>query len=119
MATSLSNQELTNRMSKMQSDLDALTYQVSSLLYLAKRLVNDQQFYTSEKQLRDSISKVSQSVTKVENKLTTISLPGDTRYYLEKSEIDDFRTNFQKLIAMISDVENLYKSTVSYVTNLK
>ena len=71
----------------------------------------------SESNLDAKIKSNSELITTIEQKLATIILPEDTKYYLEESEVGDFRSNFNKLLAMMSSFEQLYKNLVAYSIN--
>lgn len=55
--------------------------------------------------LQNNIDALGRQVAAVETKLTMISLPDDTRYYLKDSEVTDFRNNFRQLRAMMIELE--------------
>lgn len=51
------------------------------------------------------INDFNSALADVEEKVKNILLPTDTRFYLEESEISDFRSNFRMLRALMTDLE--------------
>ena len=60
---------------------------------------------TSLEDVNSSITDMNVIVNNLETKLQKISLPGNTRYYLDQSEITDFRNHFRQLRSMMSELE--------------
>jgi len=72
---------------------------------------------SSENELMIHINALKTVTNSIEQRLTTIKLPEETRYYLEQSEVDSFRSNFSKLLAMMSEFQNLYTNLIAYASN--
>jgi len=71
----------------------------------------------SEITLKALISDQGQLINNIEEKLATVIIPDETRYYLEESEVSDFRSNFNKLMAMMASFQELYDNLVAYTSN--
>lgn len=65
-------------------------------------------------QLRELITANNSVISQMEQKLSKISLPEDTRHYLEGSEVQSFQSNFNQLKAMMIQFDKLYKNLVAY-----
>lgn len=113
----LYNPDLTNQLELMKKDIAVLQEQVKNLTTLFGSAVTLSDLGLSEKRLKTLTSNNGELINEIQQKLSLVVLPNDTRFFLEQSEIEDFRNNFQKLVAMIADVEILYKDMVSYVSN--
>ncbi len=111
--------QLENTLKNMQLDIKTVQAQVQNLQNLFGNSVSLSQLKLSENRMRQLIADNSGLITNLEEKLSLVSLPDETKYFLKESEIEDFRSNFQKLAAMIADVNELYVSMVAYVSNLE
>jgi prefoldin subunit 5 len=112
MAKSL--EQLTTEIKNLTRALSGLQTQVVSLDSKVSAAVLASDLVTTEKNIEEQIAAVSNTVTKLEEKLARVVLPTDTRYYLDESDISDFRSNFAKLLAMTATFEQLYKNLVAY-----
>lgn len=112
--SSKTNEQLTLEIQQLKTQVQTL----SATLYELKQDVNSRvrlsDLARSEERLNQIIKDNSELIVKLEQKLAKVSLPEDTRYYLSETEIADFRSNFNKLLAMLSSFEQLYKSLVAY-----
>lgn len=109
--------DLTNQLTRIEKEIDKIKARITNLENLFGGSVSTSQLNLTDHRLRGLIQSNSALITDIQEKISMIYLPDETRYYLKESEIDDFRANFQKLAAMISDVEQLYDSLVAYVAN--
>lgn len=98
-------QGLANKITELQQDINA------------RPMRSD--LSRSELNLDAKIKSNSELIGKIEQKLNQISLPSDTRYYLSQTEIADFRSNFNKLLAMMASFDALYKNIVAYSANFQ
>lgn len=114
----LLNPDISNQLEAIRTDIKRLQTQAKTLENLYGACVTLSDLGLSENRTKQLIADNSEQITKNQEKLSLVSLPEDTRYYLEESEIEDFRSNFQKLVAMMTDVQNLYDSMVAYVSNI-
>jgi len=109
--------DLSNKIRAMDADIKALTKRVADLENILGMSVSLSHLKTSEEATKVLINSNAQNIRDIEEKLSKITLPDDTRYYLEESEVQDFRSNFQKLNALMVDVRNLYDQMVAYLAN--
>jgi hypothetical protein len=111
------NEQLTLEFQQLKTLVDG----ISAQLYELKQNVNARPMRSdlsrSETILSAKIADNAALINEIEQKLSKISLPTDTRYYLEESEVGSFRSNFNKLLAMMASFEQLYKSLVAYSVN--
>jgi len=115
----MSNVELLNRIAKMEQALYVINDRIVSLESELKKYATHGQLKISESNTKNLINQNSILINDIQKQLTTIVIPTDTRYYLSTTEIDEFRSNYQTLIAMMTDAEKLYRSLISYVTQFK
>lgn len=117
MASYLNNPELTNQLEIIKKDIASLQTQVKNLEKLYGAAITTSELGLTEKTLKTLINNNGELINELQQKLALVILPNDTRFFLEKSEVEDFRSNFQKLTAMMADVEQLYKDMVAYLAN--
>jgi len=82
-----------------------------------RALASSSEIGVSEARLKSLIGDNSTLINRLNEKIGTINIPEETRWYLENSEVEDFRANFAKLRAMIADVEALYQNVVAYTAS--
>ena len=111
--------ETNNRLTAIENSLVALYDKYLILERDMQKYATQSQLKTSESNTKNLINDNSMMINDLEKRLETIKLPQDTRYYLGTIEIEDFRNNYQTLIAMMTDAEKLYRSLISYVTQFK
>ena len=107
--------EIYNRFAKLESAVVVLSDKVKYLEQQLAKYVTQGQLKTSEANTKNLINNNSILINDIQIKLQSINIPSDTRYYLSLTEIEDFRNNYQTLIAMMTDADKLYRSIVSYV----
>lgn len=110
--------DMNNRMIKLETAAKAQSERITLLEHELGKYATQGQLKTSEANTKNIINSNSQLINDLEQKLLTIAIPSDTRYYLSNTEIEDFRNNYRKLIAMGADAERLYQSLVSYTASL-
>jgi len=115
----MSQVELLNRMAKMEQALYVMNDRIIQLEAELKKYATHGQLKISESNTKNLINQNSILINNIQKQLTSVVLPSDTRYYLSTNEIDEFRSNYQTLIAMMTDAEKLYRSLISYVTQFK
>jgi len=100
-------QLLKTQVAALQSVIAELKQDVNSRVRLSdlSRAIQD-----TNSRIKDA----STIISNMEQKLAKISLPNNSRYYLESTEVSDFRSNFNKLLAMMSSFDQLYKNLVAY-----
>lgn len=111
------NEQLTTEIQALRTTVSVLQAQIAELNQNTNSRVRLSDLARTESTLDTKIKDVAELVVKLEEKLAKISLPEDTRYYLEENEVADFRSNFNKLLAMMASFEKLYKDLVAYSVN--
>jgi len=111
------NEQLTLELQQLRTVVTGLQLSVAELTQNTNSRVMMSDLARSETNLNNKIKDLGEMIVKIEEKLAKISVPDDTRYYLEESEIADFRSNFNKLLAMLASYEQLYKNLVAYSVN--
>ncbi len=111
------NEQLTLELQQLRTTVTGLQVSVAELTQNTNSRVMMSDLVRSETNLDNKIKDLAELISKIEQKLAKISLPDDTRYYLEESEVADFRSNFNKLLAMLTSFEQLYKNLVAYSVN--
>ena len=115
----MNNQELNNRLIRIEQSIKSLNERVEHLAYEMSKYATQGQLKTSEANLKNLINGNSQAITTLQEQIDTIVIPEQTRYYLSKSEVENFRSNYKSLISMITDIERLYQSLISYTATIK
>lgn len=98
-------QNLYNSIESMKRVINGLSERVTDLEHVSGIYVTASTLQTNLKDINDNITNINKSISTIENKLQKITLPEDTRYYLQESEITDFRNHFRQLRSMMSDLE--------------
>lgn len=111
------NEQLTLELRKLRTQFDAIVQQFSELQQNVNSRPQLSDLARSEANLKASIDGNAENINRLERQLGMVVLPEDTRYYLQQSEISDFRSNFSKLLAMMAQFETLYNSLVAYQAN--
>lgn len=111
------NAQLTVEVQQLRNDVNTLRSQIYELTQNTNSRVKLSDLARSEATLDSKIKDAAELIVTLEEKLGKISLPNDTRYYLEESEVANFRSNFNKLLAMLTSFEQLYKNLVAYSVN--
>ena len=111
------NEQLETELKNLSTAVNGIAGQLNEL----KQNINSRPMRSdlarSESNQDEKIKANSELITKLEQQLAMVILPDDTKYFLEESEIGDFRSNFNKLLAMMSSFEQLYKNLVAYSVN--
>ena len=111
--------EILNRMVKLENAMVVLSEKVTYLENQLPKYATQGQLKTSESNTKNLINQNSILINDIQQQLQTVVIPSDTRYYLSSTEIEKFRSNYQTLIAMMTEAEKLYRSIVSYVSQFK
>ena len=99
----LSLKELTIRVSKIEKDLENYVTQKSVQVYL--------------QDTNNAVEDNSKAIRDLQIQVENIVLPDDTRYYLDQSEVEEFRKNYKIILSMIADIDEKYKALVAYTAN--
>jgi len=110
----VSTDVLAQQVKQLSSNVNALSKEITDLKENINGRTTLADLSRSEANIRSELKVVSTLVNKMEEKLSQVVLPADTRYYLDEADVSSFRSNFAKLLAMISDFEALYKNLVAY-----
>jgi len=111
--------EMENRILELETGLRKVQNQVNSLERELGKYATQGHLKTSEANTKNLINKNSMMINNLEQRLETISIPDDTRYYLEATEIEDFRSNYKRLIALMADAEKMYQALITYVSQFE
>ena len=103
-----------DRITILETSNRLLTERVKQLEHQLPKYATQGQLKISESNTKNIINQNSILINNIQKQLETISIPDDSRYYLNTTEISDFRTNYQRLIAMIADAERLYQTLIAY-----
>lgn len=113
------NSQLDTELQQLKGIVQGLSTRVSTLEQDLNARPQRSDLVRSEMALDAKIKSNSELIGQLEQKLEQINLPTDTRYYLSTSEVSDFRSNFNKLLAMMASFETLYKNLVAFSANLQ
>ena len=103
---------LANAIIGIQNRLDGIEGRLTSLENGVNVYVTASDLETRAVSIENDVADAQSAISQIDEKMVRISLPPDTRYYLEESEITDFRSNFRKLRTFMSDVERSRQSMV-------
>lgn len=115
----MTNSEILTRLVKLEQAIIILSDKVTALEVQLPKYATQGQLKVSESNTKNLINQNSIMINDLQQQLQMVIIPSDTRYYLSSTEIEDFRSNYQTLIAMMADAEKLYRSIVSYVAQFK
>ena len=100
--------------STIQQDMIDINKRVTKLEHALPKYATHGQLKTSEANTKNIINNNSKLINELQIKLQTVSTPIESQYYLNSTEIEDFRTNYKQLITMMADAENIYQALISY-----
>lgn len=112
-----SESEVLSRLNAVEKLLSTTQYQIGELNKAVNIRTRLSDLKNSEDNLMTHINSLKSLTTALEQKLTLIKLPEETKYFLEQAEVENFRSNFNALTAMMASFDTLYSSLVSYVSN--
>lgn len=122
MATStrtLTTAQLTERLNALESQYQQILLEIQDIGKSLASRVRLSDLSVSEEELKGLIKSNSVLINQLEAKLATVQLPEETKYYLEASEIENFRSNFSKLLAVMANMERLYNNLVAYTSTIQ
>ena len=114
----MNDNEINNRLWAIEQSIVETNKRIDMVISDMAKYATQSQVKLMEANLKNVINANSQAITDLQNKLNAIALPDETRYYLTKTEVEDFRTRYKMLIAMMSDAERLYQSIISYTAQI-
>jgi len=106
------NEQLEHMMVSMGSRLTAAENEIQGVLRNMQIVINRATLRTVLDQVEDKFKLMNESLRVIEAKLAKVLLPDDTRYYLQESEISNFRRNFRQLRMMMATFDRTRKALV-------
>lgn len=101
----ITNESLYNSIESLKKIVNGLSERVVDLEDIQGIYVSQSSLQTSLEDMNSSIAGLNTALKSVECKLQKITLPEGTRYYLEESEVTDFRNHFRQLRSMMAELE--------------
>lgn len=101
---------------KINKSIIDINKRIDALVNLFGKAVTLSDLRILQRDLDNKTQQTATLVAELESRLNMIKTPDETRFYLEESEIEDFRINFTKLSTMISDVNDTYTSLTTYLS---
>lgn len=101
----ITTESLFNSIQSMLKTLDGYEQRISNLEKTSGIYISQSSLQSSVSEIQSSIDGINTNVTAIEAQLQKVTLPSDTRYYLEESEITDFRNHFRQLRSMMGELE--------------
>lgn len=101
----ITNESLYNSIESLRKTVNGLSERVFDLEEIQGIYVSQSSMQTSLEDMKSSITSLNSAMKAVECKLQKITLPEGTRYYLEESEVTDFRNHFRQLRSMMAELE--------------
>lgn len=114
MAQTLTTEQLSERLRSLETQFNGLVTVINTMNDSINTRVKASDLSRTESRLEQMYNDNFAIIQKLEEKLALIKTPTDTRYYLVEAEVEDFRANFNKLLAMMNSFETLYKNLVAY-----
>ena len=105
MSNTITVDTLYNQLQSQMNIINGLSGRITPLESNSGTYISYSSLQSSISELQSNIDSINNTITGIESQLNKITLPSDTRYYLEESEITDFRNHFRQLRAMMSDLE--------------
>lgn len=101
----ITSESLYNSIETLKKTMNGIVARVEDLESITGAYVTNATMQSAVEELNSSITDINTSISDIDTKLQKITLPSNTRYYLEESEITDFRNHFRQLRAMMADLE--------------
>jgi len=111
------NEQLTIELQQLKTQVNTLQSMIAEMKQDINSRTRLSDLSRMSQDLNDQIKGNSELISTIEQKLAKIALPDETRYYLTETEVSDFRSNFNKLLAMMTSFDQLYKNLVAYSAN--
>lgn len=115
----LSIEQIEAKILRLETQMRGLQQQINDLVSDLNAKAYTSDLRRSEKLLESLINDNSKLIGTLEERLSKVILPEETRYYLEDGEVKQFQANFNKLRAMMSSFEKLYKNLVAYSSSIQ
>ena len=94
-----------NTVQAQQGIINGLSTRIATLENAAGIYISQSSLQSSISELQSNIDDINTTLVTIETQLQKITLPSDTRYYLEESEITDFRNHFRQLRTMMGELD--------------
>lgn len=108
---------LEQRIEKLEKQLNQLNGIIQSFNIKVNKSATQTDLITVEKNIKDILNVQNNIIKNIEQKLTTVSTPAQTTFYLEQTELIKFRQNFSQVQAMLATLENLYKTLTAQISS--
>ena len=105
MITTLTLESLYNAIESLKKLVIANSSRITDLENNAGIYITQSSLQSSVSDLEQSIKNMNDTILGIENKLQKINLPEGTRFYLEESEVSDFRNHFRQSRSMMSELD--------------
>lgn len=114
----LTNEQIEAKLNSIDARLKGITVVLDRMNTDIASKTNLTDLNRSVEELRELIRANSILINSLEEKLTSVILPEETRYYLSQGEVATFQSNFNALKAMMNKLDKLSKNIVAYQANL-
>lgn len=109
---SITIESLSNSIQGIKKNLNGVESRVSDIEKKSNTYITQASLQSSIGEVNANVSSLNDTLSNLEVKLQKVSLPDSTRYYLEESEIADFRNHFRQLRTMMSELEKTRQSFI-------
>lgn len=110
-------QELESRVKELENKVKKLSSLLGKTVASLDNASAKTDLVRSETNITGMMNSLSSKVEILENKLTQVQLPEQTKWYLSQNEIENFRSSFAQLKAIMAEFRSLYTGLVSYSVN--
>lgn len=110
----MTQQQIEEKLKSLETSIKTLSSMDSMMMKFINERIKLSDLVRSEESMKILINDSNIIIRRLEEQLAMISTPEQTRFYLEKSEVENFRSNFNQLLAMMAQFEELYKNLVAY-----
>lgn len=115
----LTTEQMDAKIMKLETQVRGLQEQINKLTSTLTSKAYTSDLRRTERALQALINDNSKLISSIEERLSKVILPEETRYYLDEGEVAQFQANFNKLRAMMSSFEKLYKNLVAYSSSMR
>lgn len=108
------NDQLVEKVNNLSSKIDSVVKALNIMQKDINSRVRLSDLSSTETEFKSVLNSQGTTIVDIEKKLSKITLPEETRYYLTETEVGSFKSDFSKLKAMLAKFETLYKNLVSF-----
>jgi len=105
MATDPTLNSLQNSINSIRKDDEALLSRIKVIEDRLEVFATRSELLTEVNRINTSLEEFNCALIKVEERLKKIILPEETRFFLQESEITDFRNHFRQLRTFMAELE--------------